>query len=89
MAIVRKPDETDETKLGLEINNGDFQALKQIKEKFSLMDEEAVLRYALAVLSQSVGDTLYIEDGTGNKVGLKPSASLLRRNSPNGQDNHQ
>jgi hypothetical protein len=80
MAIVRKPEETDDTKLGLEINNGDFQALQKIKDKFKLADEEAVLRYALAVLTQSSSDTLYIDDGTGAKVGLQPSASLRRVN---------
>jgi len=76
MAIVRKPDESDDEKLGLEINNGDYQALKAIKEKFNFNDEEAVLRFALAVLKQSQSDTLYIDDETGTRVGLQPSDSL-------------
>jgi len=76
MAIVRKPDESDDEKLGLEINNGDYQALKAIKEKFNFNDEEAVLRFALAVLKQSQSDTLYIDDETGTRVGLQPADSL-------------
>jgi len=78
MAIIRKPDESNEEKLGLEINNGDYKALKAAREKFGLADEEAVLRYALAVLTQSVGNTIYIEDGTGARVGLQPSESLRK-----------
>lgn len=78
MAIVRKPDASDDQKLGLEINNGDYQALKKIKDKFNFVDEEAALRFALAVLSQTAGDTVYIEDSAGSKVGLQPSDSLRR-----------
>jgi hypothetical protein len=78
MAIVRKPEESDDEKLGLEINNGDYIALKAAKDKFNLVDEQAVLRFALAVLSQSTTDTLYIDDGSGAKVGLQPSDSLRR-----------
>ncbi len=78
MAIVRKSDESDGDKLGLEINNGDYKALKTIKEKFNFVDEEAALRFALAVLAQTHGDTVYIEDESGSKVGLQPSDSLRR-----------
>lgn len=80
MAIVRKPHQSDQEKLTLEINNGDYKALKAAKDKFKLADEEAVLRYALAVLTQSVGDTVYIEDETGTRVGLRPSDSLRKVN---------
>jgi hypothetical protein len=78
MAISRKPDQSDDEKLGLEINNGDYRALKVIKDKFGFRDEEAALRFALAVLTQTNGDTVYIEDESGNKVGLQPSDSLRR-----------
>lgn len=78
MAIVKKPDESDDEKLSLEINNGDYTALKLIRDKFNLADEQAVLRYALAVLTQSTTDTIYIDDGSGTKVGLQPSDSLRR-----------
>lgn len=78
MAIIRKPSESNDEKLGLEINNGDFKALKAAKDKFKLADEEAVLRYALAVLTQSASDTIYIEDADGTRVGLQPSDSLRR-----------
>jgi len=78
MAIIRKHDESNDEKLTLEINNGDYKALKAAREKFGLADEEAVLRYALAVLTQSVSDTIYIEDGTGARVGLQPSESLRK-----------
>lgn len=88
MAIVRKPDESDDEKLTLEINNGDYIALKAVRDKFCLADEEAVLRYALAVLTQSSGDTIYIEDATGSKVGLQPSDSL-RKEKPHDQSSKQ
>jgi len=78
MAILRKPDQSDNEKLTLEINNGDYKALKAIRDKLNLADEEAVLRYALAVLTQATTDTIYIDDGTGTKVGLQPSESLKK-----------
>jgi hypothetical protein len=86
MAIVRKPDQSDDEKLGLEINNGDYKALKAAREKFGLADEEAVLRYALAVLTQSASDTIYIEDATGARIGLQPSDSLRKRDDGGKQE---
>lgn len=79
MAIIRKAQETTTEKLSLEINNGDFKALQAIKTKMNLADEEAVLRFALAVLTQSKTDTLYIDDDTGARVGLQPSDSLRKK----------
>jgi hypothetical protein len=86
MAIVRKANESDNEKLSLEINNGDYKALKTIRDKFDFADEEAVLRYALAVLTKSETDTLYVDDGTGNKTGLTPSSSLKKVNEEHGQE---
>lgn len=86
MAIIRKPDQSDIEKLGLEINNGDYKALKAIKDKFNFVDEEAALRFALAVLTQTSGDTVYIEDPSGDKVGLRPSNSLRKPKQDSGTE---
>ncbi len=80
MAINRRADLTTDQQLTLDITNGDLTALQTIKDRFNLNDEEAVLRFALAVMSQASNDTIYIEDDTGTKVGLHPSQSLRRDN---------
>jgi hypothetical protein len=74
--IKRQIQDTNDEQLSLVIDNGDFQALKAITKKFAFVNEEAVLRYALAVLTKSSKDTLYVDDGTGKKVALEPSDSL-------------
>jgi hypothetical protein len=81
MAINRKQSESDDSKLTLEINNGDYLALKAITEKLNVQDEEAVLRFALAVLSQSNNNTVYIDDINGARIGLQPSDSLKKGSS--------
>jgi hypothetical protein len=78
MAIVRNPEASDDEHINLTINNGDYQALRTITAKFNFRDEEAALRFALALLTQNKSDTFYIEDESGSKVGLQPSDSLRR-----------
>ncbi len=80
MAIVRQPDQTNDDQLNVNINNGDLAALQAIKDRFGLRDEEAVLRFALAILTKSTSPTIYVEDENGVKVGLSPSEALRREN---------
>ena len=88
MAIVRQTDQPSDDQLSLSINNGDLAALRAIRDRFDLRDEEAVLRFALAILTKSVGNTIYVEDESGTKVGLSPS-NALRRETQDGETNQQ
>lgn len=84
MAIVRQTNQANDDQLALTINNGDLAALRAIRDRFNLRDEEAVLRFALAILTKSAGETIYVEDETGTKVGLSPS-DILKRDDRNGE----
>jgi len=59
-----------------DVNNGDLQALLQIKDKWGFKGEAEVLRYALAVLKQAEKQVVYI-DKNGAQIGLSPSEDLV------------
>ena len=82
MAIIRIPPTNEalrSTELSLTFNNGDFQALRETVQRLGFVNEESMLRYALAVLSKSATRSLTITDRNGVKVSLNPSADLLLR----------
>ena len=85
MAIVKKSEQTDENKAIFEVNNGDLNALKEISDQWGFANPESALRFALAVLKQAKNETVYVEDNSGAKIGLKPSDSLKKSND-NGTD---
>ena len=58
------------------VNNGDLEALKSIKEKWHFKSESEVMRFALAVLKQTENGIVYI-DKNGTKVGLTPNEDLV------------
>ncbi len=64
--------------LVLSVTNGDLEALRNAMNRLGFLDEESVLRYALAVLSKSATRSLTITDKDGARVNLNPSADLLR-----------
>lgn len=59
------------------LNNGDLVALESAVKRLGFKDEVSLLRYALAVLSQSATRTLTVIDTNGKSVALNPSDSLL------------
>ena len=76
---------TPPTELTLTINNGDFQALRGATERLGFINEESLLRFALAVFSKSATTSLTIIDLNGNKISLTPSEDLLRSNDSSEQ----
>lgn len=83
MAIQKKAIEGEPTKISLEMDNGDFQALKQVISKYHFKDEEAALRFALFVLLNAEKNVVYVDEGE-KKVALSPAQKLI--NSDDGKD---
>ena len=76
MAITRNESDNSST-LTLVITNGDLEALKNICTTWEIINEESVLRYAIAVMTKvTKSKTLYIEDDQGEKIGFWPSDSI-------------
>lgn len=69
----------DSTKITLEVNNGDYQALKGLVGEWNFSNESSAFRFALAALVQAKNKTVYVEDDTGKKVALSPGESLLKK----------
>lgn len=82
MAIQKKAIE-GETKISLEMDNGDLQALKAVITKYNFKDEEAALRFALFVLLNAEKNVVYVDEGE-KKVALSPAQKLI--NSDDGKD---
>ncbi len=86
MAITRipsaDPQNPNPTELSLTFNNGDFMALRDTARRLGFTSEEAMIRFALAVLSQSATTSLTIINMNGAKISLNPSEGLLRLNNP-------
>jgi hypothetical protein len=78
MAIIRKPIEEPEGGLPLVFNNGDLEALKSAVDRLGFKDEESLLRYVLAVMSQSATRTLTVIDKNGKSIALNPADSILK-----------
>lgn len=76
--IVKNVNSTD-TKINLEIDNGDLQALKESIEKFGFIDEQAALRFALFALLKAENNKLYVDEGE-KRVIITPSATSLKTN---------
>lgn len=79
MAINRANTSTGE-QLNLEINNGDFEALRTTTQRLGFRNEESMLRFMLAILSKSATRSITITDQNGTKVSLNPSDDLINNN---------
>ena len=80
MAIQEQSDNTDsqDPKVILTISNGDLKALKSVVDDWQFKDNASVLKFALAVLSQALNKTVFIDNGGGGKIGLKPTEALKK-----------
>ena len=78
--INRKEFNQEKGILTIDINNGDYKALKAMTERLGFNSEESTLRYLLAVLNQSATTVLTITDTNGIKKDLSPNESLLNEN---------
>jgi hypothetical protein len=63
--------------LTLTFNNGDRQSLRETVERLGFVNEESILRFALAVLAQSATRSLTITNQNGLTVALNPNPTLL------------
>lgn len=79
MAILNVID--NEAELTVRIENGDLQALNEIKEGWKFSNKENALRFGLAILKKALsgGKKIYIDEG-GEKITLTPSENLLESN---------
>jgi hypothetical protein len=77
MAVLRKSQPEAENDLTLSFNNGDLEVLQNAAKHLGFKDEVSLLRYLLAVISQSGTRTLTVIDKQGKSIALNPSASLL------------
>ena len=84
MAIV-KDNNSEEGKIKLTIDNGDLQALKEAVDKFSFVDEQAALRFALFALLKAEKNVLYVDEGD-KKVVLTPSKQSLKPTTPDAKE---
>lgn len=76
--IIKSQDSTD-TKISLEVDNGDLQALNEVVDKFGFIDEQAALRFALFVLLKAEKNVVYVDEGD-KKVMFTPSAQAIKSN---------
>ena len=70
MAVLRESDGV------VKVTNGDLVALKEIKDKYGLKDESAVIVFAIGVLSQAGGRPVSIIKDNGSSQSLVPSDQL-------------
>lgn len=64
-------------KLDVEFNNGDLQALRDIKEKWHFKDLESALRFGIAVLTIAEKGKLFHKKTSGKIESLDPIDDLL------------
>lgn len=81
--IIRKKTDSPEA-LNIEINNGDLNALRTVKAKWKLKNEEAALRFALAVLYSAEENFIEIKNSDGQRKQVAPQDSLLAEEGRNG-----
>jgi hypothetical protein len=64
-------------KVNVEFNNGDLEALRDIKKKWHFKDLESVLRFGLAVLTIAEKGKLFHEKTNGKMERLDPMDDLV------------
>lgn len=84
MAIIKRTTESTATKLVLDIDNGDLQALNEVIEKIRFIDEQATIRFALFALLKAEKNVLYVDQGD-KLVVLTPSSTVIKPEAPNDQ----
>lgn len=85
MAINRIPGTEKDDQLGLEFNNGDYQALKSVVKMWGFKDVESAIRFGVAILIKGA-DTkqIHVKDSSGEKVTIEPADSLLKKTDSDG-----
>ena len=71
-----KVTEKSESKITLEIDNGDKEKLEKVLEKWNFKDHQSLFRFAISILYLTEDNTLWInEKGEPNKI--QPSDDLI------------
>lgn len=88
MAINRIPNTETDEKIGLEFNNGDYQALKSVVDSWGFKDVESAIRFGVAVLIKG-GDSkkIQVKNEAGEKITIEPADSLLKAKDDGDQKN--
>ena len=64
------------------IDNGDLEALKQVMDQYSFVNQEALLRYALVALLNAPDNKLYVKKEDGNILAMKIADNLIKKPTP-------
>ena len=64
---------------GVEFNNGDLDALRNIKKKWKFKDLEGALRFGLAVLTMADNGKLFHEKENGKTERFEPMDDLIEK----------
>lgn len=67
----------DASKVTIEFDNGDLEAMETVKTEWRFVDEASLLRFALAVLKRAKNKRVYVDDELGNKAPLSPGVQLI------------
>jgi hypothetical protein len=62
------------------LNNGDLKSLEGTRERLGFLDDASLLRFLIAVASQSATRSLTITDKDGKVTSLNPAPSLIVQN---------
>lgn len=63
----------------LTIDNGDLQGLKNAMEQYGLINQEALLRYALLSLLTTTDNKLYVKNDDGNVAAMNINENLIKK----------
>ena len=79
MSISYKESRTEQGLTGIiKLDKGDLDALKDIMDQYNFVDQQALLRYALAVLLYSDDNKLYVSRD-GSMLSLSASDQLIKK----------
>ena len=79
MSISYKESRTEQGLTGIiKLDKGDLDALKDIMDQYNFVDQQALLRYALAVLLYSDDNKLYVSRD-GSMLSLSASDQLIEK----------
>ena len=81
MSISYKESRTEQGLTGIiKLDKGDLDALKDIMDQYNFVDQQALLRYALAVLLYSDDNKLYVRRD-GDMLSLSASDQLIKKSN--------
>lgn len=77
--IINTQNQDQEAVIIVQFDNGDLDALREIKKKWNFKDLESVLRFGLAVLTISENGRLFHEKADGKSLRFEPMEDLIEK----------